>query len=350
MAHMLSASGRGDILSSRSSQRGVHLNLLNTSRRERAVLDLTKTQVSSRLQTLSKRDEVKSAFGALLKPNTTNKNSLTSARRQNTTLKKLPLRTVSATQSFRKSTKVTGRTIVTPYQVKNTLRDSWHRLRGTVQSFSEIAEGNIQLGQLYALCQNHLLGLDTEQTSSLLADALGSQSEANIAGAAFGSNGIDDVEVPASQVLPNLEKKVKQQWENLQNALSKMPAKLSLTQVQKFLSTNGIKMTVGELCHVPTWTTLISNNMTSARSQNKLASSRQKNDNNDRIESILKSKINRTWKRMNVAFRKESKESRKSGKVDVRQLNSVLSKFGIQLAHDDLLFLFSKFDKQNIGL
>ena len=50
--------------------------------------------------------------------------------------------------------------MVTPAQVKNTLRNSWYRLRSTVQSFQEIENGQIQLGQMYALCQNHLLGLD----------------------------------------------------------------------------------------------------------------------------------------------------------------------------------------------
>jgi hypothetical protein len=354
MAHMLSASGRGNMLSSRSQRNG-QLKQLNTSRRERALLDLTKTQVKpGKVQT--KLDEVANAFGTLLKPAASARYNPTSSRQPK---KSLPSRTTSASRlrtsarkrpGRNKSSKVTGQTVVTPPQVKHTIRNSWYRLRSTVQSFGDIGEGTIQLGQMYALCQNHLLGLDTDQTSALLADIMGSNAQEDFVGAATTTGGIDTMEVPAMQALPYLEKMIQTQWDRFQNALATMPIQLTLENVQKKLKSHSIILTVGELCHVPDWTSTLSNGMASSRSQKRLLHTRQGNPNMKRMESILKTKIKRSWRRMNEVFRKESKESRRNGKVDVRQLNSVLSKFGVQLAHDDLLALFSKFDEKSIGL
>ena len=50
---------------------------------------------------------------------------------------------------------------------------------------------------------------------------------------------------------------------------------------------------------------------------------------------------------MNAEFRKVARG--RQGIIDLRQLNLVLSKFGIQLSHDDLLTTFNEFDTQRRG-
>ena len=357
----LSARGNGNMLSSRSQRSGVPLGLLNTSRRERSVLNLASTQVSSKT---TKRDEISGAFGELLKPGVVP--SKIPRARQKVNGKVAASRTSSAARN-RKSArrigtanKVSAKTMVTPAQVKNTLRNSWYRLRSTVQSFQEIENGQIQLGQMYALCQNHLLGLDTEQTSTLLADSMGTN-DATAAGETE-AGGFDSIEVVVGLILPVLEQHIQQQWDKVNNALEQMPAKLKLGQVQKILSMNGVIMTVGELCHVPDWTVgsaSARSGMSSSRSSRSMLRTRQgKMQRASKVDNQLKEKIKRTWRRMNECFRKECvahaavdrSRSRRGGMVDMRQLNAVLSKFGIQLAHDDLIEIFSKFDNNRSGL
>ena len=355
----LSAAGKGNMLSARSQ--GPSLGLLTTSRRERAVLDLSATQVQSNP---TKRDEISGAFGELLKPGGGMLKKVPRARRKSSN-KSVSSRAASAARNRRSvrrvagtTNKITGKTIVTPAQVKNTLRNSWYRLRSTVQSFNEIEEGKIQLGQMYALCQNHLLGLDTEQTTALLADSMST----NIVIDADESKAddFDTIEVIASLVLPVLEKHIAKQWDNVLDALGIMPPQLSLAQVQRTLATNGVTMTVGELCHVPDWTTVTLTNrgMSSSRSSLSNRSNRssrsmlrtRQGNNIERVELILREKIKRTWRRMNDYFRKECTSARRGGMVDMRQFKNVLSKFGIQLAHDDLVTIFIKFDNNNEGL
>jgi hypothetical protein len=239
-------------------------------------------------------------------------------------------------------------------QVKDTMRNSWYRLRSTIQSFSEIGEGKIALGQMYALCQSHLLGLNTEQTSSLLADCMRSNAATDYVEATTNTDGIDSVEVPASQTLPCLETKIQHQWEKVNSALADMPHRLTLKDAQKILSEKGVLMTVGELCHLPDWTSKSPERMLSARSTSSTRSqrilrSRQKN-NRGRVEAMLTEKINRSWRRMNDTFRKESNIARRGGMIDAGQFKSVLMQYGIQLGHDDLMFVFTKFDHNKEGL
>jgi hypothetical protein len=356
----LSARGSGRMLSSRS-QRSQQLGG-TTSRRERALLNLTATQVqpeSSRKGSLSKRDIKPGALKCLMK---SGKGAVAGAvvglnptQRKLTVEKSRALSAARSRQSARRigTAKVTSKTVVTQMQVKDAMRNSWYRLRSTIQSFSDIGEGKIALGQMYALCQSHLLGLDTEQTSSLLADCMGSNAEADYIEAAGNTDGIDSVEVPASQTSPCLEKKIQQQWEKVNSSLAEMPHRLTLKDTQKILSANGVTMTVGDLCRLPDWTstksserTLSARSSSSTRSQRMLRSKQQ----NNRVEAILAEKINRSWRRMNNAFRKESNIARRGGMIDASQFKSVLMQHGIQLAHDDLMSVFCKFDHNKEGL
>ena len=88
-----------------------------------------------------------------------------------------------------------------------------------------------------------------------------------------------------------------------------------------------------------------SNGLLTSRSEQILRTSRR--GLSDRVESMLREKIKRSWRRMNVEFRKLG--FGRHGMIDLRQLNQVLSKFGIQLSHDDLVLSFNEFDVQGRG-
>ena len=85
--------------------------------------------------------------------------------------------------------------------------------------------------------------------------------------------------------------------------------------------------------------------MLSSRSERILGTSRR--GVSDRVDSMLRSKIKVSWRHMNAEFRKVARG--RQGIIDLRQLNLVLSKFGIQLSHDDLLTTFNEFDTQRRG-
>ena len=251
--------------------------------------------------------------------------------------------------------------------------------------------GRIALGHMYALCQQHLLGLDTEHLSSMLADAMGEEGTASAqaqaaaaaaaasaesgsdtgareaaaaaAGNMLAADSIDKLEVSTTRALPALVREFHKQWDQVCRALGTMKAraaggtggKITMSTAQKVLLSHGITITVGDLCHLPDWGAKLSlgagngTGSMSSRSQQLLRTARMPGaGNSERVESMLRDNIKRSWRRMNVMFRKISTGRR--GMVDMRQLNAVLSKFGVQLSHDDLVTAFSEFDKGKRGL
>ena len=406
------ASGRGNLLSARDTSRGVPLNMVNTSRRERQeMVNLAATQVTG-----GATDEITGAFAAVLKPGASGRKSRNGTKplrsrasrgrsRGGSTKprRRPPLRPSSSSAGpLRQGTLTAGSAVsadmmVLPDQVKNQLRSSWYRLRATVQSFRDVSGGRIALGHMYALCQQHLLGLDTEHLSSMLADAMGEDdipsvqaqdgsatATAALAAAAATVNGadsgtseaaaaagagnmlaadsIDKIEVSTVRALPALEREIQKQWDKVCRALSTMKAraaggtggKISLSTAQKVLLSHGVIITVADLCHLPDWAGKLSlggngiGNMSSRSQQLLLTARRPGAGNSERVESMLRDNIKRSWRRMNVMLRKNSTGRR--GMVDMRQLNAVLSKFGVQLSHDDLVTAFSEFDEGKCGL
>ena len=319
-----------------------------TSRRERqaaALLNLSSTQVNSSEQkkTVPRGPpRMNVTAGSAIKP-IMKRSSLRSASRQRragtSSAKKLP----QLANYPQANARPTGKTLMSPDRVKNIMRMAWYRLRASVR---DSPSGVINLGHIYALSQQCLLGLTTEQLSSLLADAMGDAvAEAEVQGGAQ-YMAFDDIEVKVPDALKTVEKHIQKQWDKICRAVCDMPKSLSLADAHASFLQHGLNLSLEQLCLLPEWAaTKSGSRLLTSRSEQILRTSRR--GLSDRVESILREKIKRSWRRMNVEFRKIGLG--RQGMIDVRQLNQILSKFGIQLSHDDLVLSFNEFDEHGCG-
>lgn len=320
-----------------------------TSRRERqaaALLNLSSTQVNSSTRrkkpsvrgTLKTNEGARSAVRPLVK--CSSRRSASRHRRPATSSAKgLP-----RLENYQQANMTPGgETLMSPDRVKNVMRMAWYRLRATVR---DSPNGVLSLGNIYSLCQKCLLGLTTEQLSSLLADAMGDASAEVEAQGGEQNIAFDDIVVKVPDALKTLEKHIQKQWDKVCRSVRNMSKSILLADAHACLLQHGLNVPLEQFCLLPEWTEAkTSNGLLTSRSEQILRTSRR--GLSDRVESMLHEKIKRSWRRMNVEFRKLG--FGRHGMIDVRQLNQVLSKFGIQLSHDDLVLSFNEFDVQGRG-
>ena len=333
------ASGRQSVMSARAASVGLGPP---TSRRERqaaTLFNLSSTQVNTSLQKES-RNNVQSRRAP--RPRSSVRNS---GFRGNVAKTKRVGSTANSLPRLKKYPQVnqvpTSKTIMSSERIKNVMRVTWYRFRAQVR---DSQNSMITLGKIYTLSQQYILGLDTEQMSALLADAMGGGTTE--AGNQANDESFDNVQVKVADALRSVEKYIQRQWDKVCMAISDMDKTLTLGEAHSSFLKHGLKLSLEEICHLPDWSMKsASGGLFSLSSHQLLKTSRI--NLSDRVEKLLKDKIKACWRRMNSEFRKVALG--KQGFIDARQLNAVLSKFGIQLSHDDLMRSFSMFDTQGSG-